>query len=92
MVKVRNMVSPSSGNEVANQFIVTQNGVETFQSYDTTIAVRQVDGVVVLDNRAFDYSNTTSKYLKQFLYGNGRKDVERSVANGESKYVYADLN
>ena len=92
MVKVRNMISPRTGNEVANQFIITQNDVETFQSYNTTIAVRQGNGVVVLDNDAFDYSRTTSKYLKEFLNGNGRKEVERLVANGSPKYVYSDLN
>lgn len=92
MIKVKNMISTRSGRDVPNQFIIINNGVETFQSYETTIAIRQVNGVVVLDNRAFDYSRTTSKYLREFLHGDGRKDVERSIKNNDLKYVFSDLN
>ena len=92
MIKVSNMVSTRTGNPVANQFIITNNGVETFQSYETTIAIRQGNGVVVLDDNAFGYSKTTSKYLKEFLYGDGRKEVEESIQSNTGKYVYSDLN
>ena len=92
MIKVKNMISTRSGRDVPNQFIITNNGVETFQSYETTIAIRQVNGVVVLDDRAFDYSRTTSKYLREFLRGDGRKEVERSIKNNDLKYVFSDLN
>ena len=92
MIKVSNMVSTRTGNPVANQFIITNNGVETFQSYETTIAIRQGNGVVVLDDNAFNYSKTTSKYLKEFLYGDGRKEVEESIQSNTGKYVYSDLN
>lgn len=92
MIKVKNMVATRTGNPVTNQFIIENNGVETFQSYETTIAIRQANGVVVLDDRAFDYSRITSKYLREFLYGDGRKEVERSVKNNDLKYVYSNLN
>ena len=92
MIKVKNMVSTRTGVPVANQFIIENNGVETFQSYETTIAIRQANGVVVLDDGAFDYSRTTSKYLKEFLYGDDRKEVERSIASNDLKYVFSDLN
>lgn len=75
MIKVRNLTSPRTGTPVANQFVITMNGVETFQSYETTIAIRQANGVIVLDDNAWNYSRTTSKYLKQFLGGIGRNDV-----------------
>lgn len=92
MIKVKNMVSTRTGVPVANQFIIENNGVETFQSYETTIAIRQANGVVVLDDGAFDYSRITTKYLKEFLRGDGRKEVERSIASNDLKYVFSDLN
>lgn len=92
MIKVKNMISARSGRPVANQFIIENNGVETFQSYETTIAIRQGNGVVVLDYDAFDYSKTTSKYLKEFLHGDGRKEVDKAIGSNAGKYVYSNLN
>ena len=89
-IKVRNMISPRSGNPVANQFVITINGVETFQSYETTIAVRQADGRIVLDVNAFDYSRTTSKYLREFLWGVNKATALENVAN--DTWSEMDLN
>ena len=65
-VKVSNMVSPRSGREVANQFVVKTDEGVYFQSYDSVIAFVDADYNVTL-GRHFDYSVTTSKYLHQFL-------------------------
>ena len=65
-VKVSNMVSPRSGREVANQFVIKTNEGVFFQSYNSTIAFVDADYNVTL-GRYFDYSVTTSKYLNQFL-------------------------
>ena len=85
--KVKNMTS-SKGNDVPNQFIITDNGKEIFQSYRTVIAV--IDhGQVTLDADSWDYSVTTGKYRNQFL-GETKKETEAKIKSGE--YKLADLN
>ena len=83
-MKVENMVS-SSGNYVPNQFIITDDGREIFQSYETIIAIKD-KGKIILDNDALDYSKTTSKYLYMFL-GMDRKAIKK-----DSTIIYKDLN
>lgn len=100
-MKVQNMRS-NSGNKVANQFIISgyeQLGdkdnlpmstvyTETFQSYDSIIAKRQGDNVL-LDERYWDYSVTTSRYRNQFL--NENKAITRAkIDSGE--YILTNLN
>lgn len=97
-MRVTNMTSPRSGNPVANQYTITDGGIETFQSYETTIA--KVDTtvrptVVTLDKDSWDYSVTTLKYLKEFLkdngyYGLSKKDIQDKIDSGE--FVTKDLN
>ena len=65
-MKVRNMVSTHSGREVANQFIIEHDGNTYFQSYESLIAKVDANGNVTL-YPDFDYSMTTSKYLRSFL-------------------------
>ena len=65
---VKNMLSSRSGKPIANQFVVTVDNMEIFQSYKTVIAVRRAnDTEVVLLDYNYSYSPTTSKYLYQFL-------------------------
>jgi hypothetical protein len=99
-MKVRNMTS-ANGNKIANQFIMEDEGHgalgnftrrQTFQSYDTVIAVKTVwpdETRIELDAEKWDYSKTTSKYRNQFL-GETTKDTERKIKSGE--YMLADLN
>ena len=88
-VKIHNMKSNSSGQPVANQFeIQTHEGIY-FQSYQTVIAFKPVDGPIQLDCDRWDYSTTTGKYRNQFL-GEKKADTERKIKSGE--YVLADLN
>ena len=64
-MKVRNMRSPRTGIEVANQFIIEYGGQTIFQSYDVIIAIK--DGrKIVLDKNYWNYSKTTSKYRNEF--------------------------
>jgi hypothetical protein len=85
---VTNLIN-ERGNAVRNQFVIyDENGI-TFQSYRTTIA-RIANGVVSLNRTMWDYSNTTAKYLYQFLRANGinvhgKKDVERLIKDGTFK-------
>lgn len=94
---VRNMRSPSSGNQVANQFVIETSDLDgeyfTFQSYDSVIVriKRGWDGSreVLLDENYWDYSVTTGKYRNIFLEET-KAETEKKIKSGEYKLV--DLN
>lgn len=85
-MKVRNMTS--RGNIIANQFIITNGQVDTFQSYDSVIAtINYTHGrAVQLDKTYWDYSDTTGKYRNQFL-GETKKETQAKIDSGEYKLV-----
>ena len=99
-MKIENMTS-SSGNKVTNQFIITIDSPsiwgnfdkrETFQSYQSTIAVRTVwpdETRIELDCNKWDYSKTTSTYRNIFL-GETTKETQAKINSGE--YILTDLN
>ena len=87
--KVRQMTSSSSGNPVANQFVIYTNYGTYFQSYNSVIALRDNNGKITLDDYYWDYSRTTSKYRNEFL-GEGTVDTRAKIDSGE--YELADLN
>lgn len=100
---VNNMLSPRTGNPVANQFIITEEGHgalgnfikrETFQSYKSTIAIKtrwEDETRIELDETHWDYSVTTLKYLKEFLQTyDSKKEIEQKIASG--LYKLANLN
>lgn len=86
-MKVENMYSPN-GNKVANQFLITDNGDEYFQSYRSIIAKRS-KGKIYLDDYYWDYSTTTGKYRNEFL-GEGIADTRKKIKTGE--YILTNLN
>lgn len=63
---VRNLTSPRSGRAVANQFVISTSKGVFFQSYRSIIAKVDNNGKVTL-SQWWDYSNTTRKYLYEFL-------------------------
>ena len=83
---------------VKNQFLLLEKGEgwngnfitkETFQSYDSVIAEKitwsdRID--ITLDEKYWDYSNTTGKYRNLFL-GEDKKTTEKKIASGEYKLV-----
>ena len=90
-MKVENMTS-SRGNKIANQFIISdsKSNTDTFQSYDSIIAVKSYSPYsVTLDRNYWDYSVTTGKYRNQFL-GENKKETQAKIDSGE--YKLADLN
>lgn len=88
-VKVNNMLSPR-GNAIPNQFVIITDGGRYFQSYDSIIAfVPYRNGKVILDERYWDCSVTTSKYRNIFL-GEGSKETKQKIESGE--YLLANLN
>lgn len=109
-MKVKNMTSNSSGREIANQFIISEEGHgangnfirrETFQSYDSIIAIKTIwprkaltlptmkEIDIVLDETYWNYSKTTGKYRNQFL-NEDKKETEKKIKSGE--YRLEDLN
>jgi len=99
-MKVQNMTN-SNGNKVANQFIIEDEGRgalgnfikrQTFQSYDSVIAVKTVwedETRIELDRDKWDCSMTTGKYRNIFL-GETKKETEKKIKSGE--YKLANLN
>ena len=88
-MKVTNMCS-NNGNQVPNQFIIDNGNKTIFQSYKTIVAVKE-NGKVTLDSNALEYSNTTLKYLKQFLNTNeSKKSLYAKIESGF--YQVEDLN
>ena len=86
-IKVQQMLS-SSGNPVANQFEIYTDKYVYFQSYQTIIAKRERSflGKTTLDKNYWDYSRTTLKYLKSFLYTKkSKKEIEKDIKTGVYK-------
>jgi hypothetical protein len=90
-IKVENMISPQSGREVPNQFIITTDDGVYFQNYNTVIAFRanKNPSNITLDVNSWDYSSTTSKYRNIFL-GEDTAETRKNIKNGT--YKLADLN
>jgi len=89
MVKVENITS-SRGNKVPNQFIFTDEiGNKYFQSYSSVIAKINPLDQIYLDQKYWNYSNTTGKYRNIFL-GETIKDTRAKIKSGE--YILTDLN
>src|SRR5665213_509693 len=94
-VKVKNMTS-ARGKTVPNQFIITTEDGQYFQSYESVIAfipqdLGTVSGTfqgselyphIILDATYWDYSTTTGKYRNQFL-GEDKAATERKIKSGE---------
>ncbi len=89
-IKVESMQSPSSGRDIANQFIIYTDEGKYFQSYDSIIAFKPNNGdKIQLDKYDWRYSNTTSKYRSLFL-GEGTQRTLEKIKEG--KYELIELN
>ena len=96
-MKVTNMTS-NKGNKIANQFIITNDNEEYFQSYKSMIAKKvtnhffnyeQKEEKIYLDEKYWDYSVTTGKYRNIFL-NETKKETEKKIKDGI--YILTDLN
>lgn len=67
----------------ANQFVIHTDKGQFFQSYNSII-VNIENGVVTLDKRYWDYSQTTGKYRNQFL-NETQKETQAKIDSGEYK-------
>ena len=89
-MKVENIES-SKGNKIANQFVITDdNGNEFFQSYNSMIVKKDSSAdTIYLDQKYWNYSNTTGKYRNIFL-GESITETKKKIKSGE--YILTDLN
>ncbi len=92
-MKVSNMRS-RNGNDVPNQFIISDTNKSIFQSYNSVIAVMEYDtlvkkDVITLDRYYWNYSRTTSKYLSMFL-NECTGDIRKKIKDGT--YILSNLN
>lgn len=60
-------ISNSRGRKVANQFIIENGNVYTFQSYASVIAVVDFDNSIITLGYDWNYSTTTSRYRNKFF-------------------------
>lgn len=91
-MKVENITS-SNGNKIANQFVITDDKQnEYFQSYNSMIVKKDYEGdqvKIYLDQKYWNYSNTTGKYRNIFL-GETITETKKKIKSGE--YILTDLN
>lgn len=81
-----------SGNAVKNQFVITSKVTTKFQSYGSIIASKNnKTGVVTLDPKYWNYSQTTLKHLKTFLgTSDSKAQFLKDIAN--KTYLLKNLN
>jgi hypothetical protein len=87
-MKVENMTS-KNGNKVLNQFIIQTDKGLYFQSYNSIIAFKPLNGKIQLDKNLWDCSVTTGKYRNLFL-NETKKETEQKIKDGH--YILTDLN
>lgn len=80
-MKVSNMVS-KNGNKVANQFIIRNGDNTFFQSYSSIVAMVSNNGYILIDERFYKCSKTTSKYLSMVL-GMDSKEIATAIKAGK---------
>ena len=91
-MKVANIES-SNGNKIANQFVITDDKQnEYFQSYNSMIVKKDYESdqvKIYLDQKYWNYSNTTGKYRNIFL-NETITETKKKIKSGE--YILTDLN
>ena len=88
-MQVSNLMS-NKGNKIANQFnIIDDDGNQYFQSYDSIIAKIVKYHNIYLDEKYWNYSNTTAEYRNLWL-GLTTKEIEQQISDG--KIILTNLN
>jgi len=91
-MKVANITS-NNGNKIANQFVITDDKQnEYFQSYNSMIVKKDYENdqvKIYLDQKYWNYSNTTGKYRNIFL-NETITETKKKIKSGE--YILTDLN
>ena len=80
-MKVKNMTS-NNGRAVPNQFEIWDDaGNRFFQSYNSVIVKINKRDEIILDEKYWDYSRTTSKYRNDFL-SMTTKEIKQQIEDG----------
>ena len=88
-LNLNNIINFKISTPFTNCVIVhLSNGWNILKSYNTTIAMRKGQEVII-DSRYYNYSASTGKRRNYFL-GETLKDTDKKIKNGE--YQTADLN
>lgn len=86
--RVRQMFT-RGGNPAPNQFLLYVSNGTYFQSYNSTIAFRDHNGQIQLDENTWNWSKTTAEYRRDFL-GEGIDLTKDKILSGE--YQLTNLN
>jgi hypothetical protein len=87
-MKVTNITN-SRGRKVANQFVIENGNVYTFQSYNSVVAVVDFDNSTVTLGSDWNYSTTTSRYRNKFFETLGLDElsdtasIRQAIKDGE---------
>ena len=89
-MKVQNMTS-NNGNKITNQFVIIDDHKNIyFQSYNSMIVKKDtLYNQIFLDQKYWNYSNTTGKYRNIFL-NETIKETKKKIKSGQ--YILTDLN
>lgn len=73
-------------NMANNQHVIQNNGGVIFRSYNTNIVLLPAEGGAVFNENAFNYSRTTTKYLRRFMaaWGIDENDAKKAIKTGET--------
>ena len=88
-MRVYNMLSPKTGREICNQFVIENGAVTTFQSYASTIAEIDRHNRTITIHPDWNYSRTTGKYRNEFFNDEGfgglatTEGLRKAMKNGE---------
>lgn len=94
-MKISNLVN-ERGNRVDNQFVIENDNIVAFQSYDSMVCEIRPASMgfekVVVFGKDWDYSRTTTKNLGSFLKQNnleflvGAKNIREALDRGYARY------
>jgi hypothetical protein len=91
---VSNLESRRTNRPVANQYHITSNKFEVFQSYQTVIVYSEYGNSKTYIDPKWNYSVTTLKYFKNYMGWERytKKEIEKMIADNPEKYEIKDLN
>lgn len=82
-MKVTNITN-SRGRKVANQFIIENENVYTFQSYNSIIAIVDFNNSIITLGSDWNYSTTTSRYRNKFFETLGLDEMSNTASVREA--------
>jgi len=88
---ITNLQSPRSQRPVPNQFLISSDRYNIFKSYETIIAKEDRKTNKITLDYDWNYSQTTIKYLKEFLgITKSKKEIQNDIDKGV--YKLSNLN